>query len=97
MASVDIGMALNPKLRLLVCQGGGDLDGDTLDALGVKLAENDFQMILELVTRGKDDEDRCAVLIRDGRVVGQEIEADEPEAEPEPKDKDADEWAELSA
>jgi len=33
MASVAVGMALNPKLRLLVCQHGSDLDNDTLDAL----------------------------------------------------------------
>jgi hypothetical protein len=66
--SVEIGMALNPRLRLLVCQDGGDLDNDALDALDAVLAEKDFQMILELVTRGKDDEARCAVIVENGKV-----------------------------
>jgi hypothetical protein len=66
--SVEIGMALNPKLRLLVCQDGGDLDTDSLQALGKKLEERDFQMLLELVTRSETDEALCAVVIKDGAV-----------------------------
>lgn len=67
--STKIGMALNPKLRLLVCQDGSDLDSDTLDALGRLCEEEDFQMLLELVTRTAEDEDRCAVVIHDGKKV----------------------------
>lgn len=70
MASVKVGMALNPKLRLLVCQHGSDLDNATLDALGKAAEENNFQLLVELVTRSKEDEDRCAVVIADGEVVG---------------------------
>jgi DNA repair exonuclease SbcCD ATPase subunit len=74
MASVKVGMALNPKLRLLVCQHGSDLDNDTLDALESVVKENDFQLIIELVTRTDADAERCAVIIEDGRVVGAEEE-----------------------
>lgn len=77
MASVKVGMALNPKLRLLVCQHGSDLDIATLDALGKAAKENDFQLLVELVTRSKEDEERCAVVISDGEVVGAQSDTDE--------------------
>jgi len=70
MASVAVGMRLNPELRLLVCEHGSDLDVDTLAALDAILKENDFQLICEVVTRSKEDEERCAVVIADGEVVG---------------------------
>ncbi len=70
MASVAVGMRLNPELRLLVCEHGSDLDVDTLEALDAVLKEKDFQMIVELVCRSKEDEERCAVVIADGEVVG---------------------------
>lgn len=76
MASVKVGMALNPKLRLLVCQHGSDLDNATLDALDQAAKEHDFQLLIELVTRSKEDEERCAVIIADGEVVGAEKSED---------------------
>lgn len=66
--SARIGMLLNPKLRLMVCEDGSDLDLETLEGLEAVLKEFGFQMLLEVVTRGKEDEDRCAVVIRDGRI-----------------------------
>lgn len=77
MASVNIGMALNPKLRLLVCQDGNDLDNETLSALETALKKNDFQMLLEFVTRSEEDEARCAVVFYEGRPKGV---VSEPEA-----------------
>lgn len=68
MASVDVGMALNPTLRLLVCECGGDLDSETLAALEAKLREHDFQMLVEIVTRTEADEKLCQVVIKDGKV-----------------------------
>ena len=68
MASVQVGMRLNPKLRLLCCEHGSDLDSETIDALDKVLVENDFQMICEIVTRTGEDEDRCSVVIVDGEV-----------------------------
>jgi len=79
MASVKVGMALNPKLRLLVCQHGSDLDNDTLDALAKVVEEHKFQLLIELVTRSKEDEERCAVVIADGSVVGAIPDADDSE------------------
>lgn len=66
LLSTRIGMALNPTLRLLVCQDGGDMGNGTLDALEDLLREEDFQLVLELVTRSQQDEDRCAVVIENG-------------------------------
>jgi hypothetical protein len=74
MASFRVGMALNPKLRLLVCQDGGDLDEDAIAALDQLLKEHKFQAIVELVTRGSDDE-LCQVVIRDGEVAPQKPKA----------------------
>lgn len=70
MASVAVGMRLNPELKLLVCEHGSDLDMDTLGALDAVLKQHDFQMVCEVVTRSKEDEERCAVVIADGEVVG---------------------------
>jgi hypothetical protein len=68
LTSVKIGMALNPKLRVLVCQDGNDLDNESLATLGEFLKENDFQMVLEMITRDEHDEERCQVVIHDGKV-----------------------------
>jgi hypothetical protein len=73
IASTEIGMALNPKLRLLVSESGGDLDNETIADLDKLLAEKGFQMIVELVTRSPGDEALCAVLIQDGQVKGQDV------------------------
>lgn len=72
MASVKVGMMLNPKLRLLVCQHGSDLDNATLDALDAIVKEGNFQCVVEVVTRSQYDEERCAVVIENGRVKGAE-------------------------
>ena len=80
MASVAVGMRLNPELRLLVCEHGSDLDLDTLNALDEVLKQHDFQMLCEVVCRSKEDEERCAVVIADGEVVGAE-KADDDDTE----------------
>ena len=67
-ASVRIGMAMNPKLRLMVSQDGSDCDLDTLKQLEEICREEDYQLIMELVTRGKDDEGLCAVVFEDGQA-----------------------------
>lgn len=68
VASTRVGMALNPTLRLLVCQHGSDLDLDALDELHDILEQNEFQMLIEMVTRTDADERMCAVVIEDGMV-----------------------------
>ena len=66
VASAAVGMALNPSLRLLVCEDGSDLDNDALDALDQVLKANDFQAIVEVVTRSTQDESRCKVVMQAG-------------------------------
>jgi myosin heavy subunit len=70
IASVKVGMALNPKLKLFVSKDGNDLDNKTLLELDKILKENGYQMILEFVTRSDVDEARCAVVFKDGSQVG---------------------------
>lgn len=69
MAAVDVGIAMNPKLRLFVCQDGNDLDDETIEALDAKLEQHDFQMLVELATRSAGDEELCAVIIKNGEVA----------------------------
>jgi hypothetical protein len=52
-----------------VCEEGNDLDLDTLKALEDVLTANDYQMILEFVTRSQEDEDRCCVVFKEGKAV----------------------------
>lgn len=82
-ASVKVGMALNPKLKLFVSKDGNDLDNKTLLELDKMLKENGYQMILEFVTRSDADEARCAVVFKDGTQVGL------PEELPEVDDEDS--------
>jgi hypothetical protein len=65
-ASAKIGMAMNPTLKLLICEDGSDLDADCMDALDAFMSEHDFQCICELVTRSSEDEDRCKVVLQNG-------------------------------
>jgi len=67
-ASAKIGMAMNPTLRLLICEDGSDLDSDCMDELDKFMRLHDFQCIVELVTRSSEDEDRCKVVLKDGAV-----------------------------
>ena len=80
MASVDVGIAMNPELRLMICKDGNAMDKDTIDALDAKLAESDFQMIVEVVTNNDSEEERCAVVIRDGKVAKTNNKAKKPAA-----------------
>lgn len=70
IASAKVAIALEPTLRLMVCEDGSDLDEEALDGLAEILKDDDFQALIELVTRGKDDEDRCAVVLEAGAVRG---------------------------
>jgi hypothetical protein len=52
----------------MVSQDGSDCDLDTLKQLEEICREEDYQLIMELVTRGKDDEGLCAVVFEDGQA-----------------------------
>lgn len=65
-ASVAIGIALNPKLRVLLVRDGSLLDRDGLRLLGDIAAQHDCQVLLERV----DTTDGVGIVIEDGSVVG---------------------------
>lgn len=65
-ASAKIGMALNPKLKLLICEDGSDLDVEALEALDTFLKKHNYQALIELVCRSKEDEERCHIVMKNG-------------------------------
>jgi len=62
--SSSIGLALNPKLKILLLRDGSLLDEDHLKTLAKWADQNDAQVWLETVSEGKE----CQVIIEDGRV-----------------------------
>lgn len=64
--SLAMGMALNPKLRVLMVKDGSLLDNDSMQAIREQVAEKDYQLFIERV----GDADKGAVVIEDGQVNG---------------------------
>ena len=63
--SLAMGMALNPKLRVLMIKDGSLLDEDSMAAIRDQVTEGDFQLWLEIV----NPDDPTAVIIEDGQVA----------------------------
>lgn len=70
--SVAIGLALNPRLRVLLVRDGSLLDDDSMRMLGELAAEADAQVWLERV----GPEGEVGVVIEDGAIVGAEQAAE---------------------
>lgn len=64
-ASVAIGLALNPTLRVLLVRDGSLLDEDSLELLGTMASEADAQVWVEMVSEGDGD---VGIVIEDGAV-----------------------------
>jgi hypothetical protein len=64
--SVAIGLALNPKLKVLLVRNGNLLDDDGLKALSEMADASGAQVWMELVTK---DAGGVTVMIEDGHVV----------------------------
>lgn len=64
--SVAMGMAMNPKLRVLLIRQGNDLDANNLKLVADMAVKNDFQIWLERVATDGD----VSVIIEDGHVKG---------------------------
>jgi DNA repair exonuclease SbcCD ATPase subunit len=64
--SVSVGLALNPKLRVMIIYDGSLLDEDSLALLAKTAEEADAQLWIERVSEGKE----CTVVIEDGQVRG---------------------------
>lgn len=62
--SLGMGMALNPKLRVLVIKDGSLLDDEAMAAIRDVVEEQDFQLWIERV----GDADQGAVVLEDGEV-----------------------------
>lgn len=62
--SLAMGMALNPKLRVLMIKDGSLLDEDSMSAIREQVAAGDFQLWIERVGNA----DQGAVIIEDGQV-----------------------------
>lgn len=62
--SVAMGIAMNPKLRVLLIRDGSLLDEDSLGMVAAMAAEHDAQVWIERVGKGKE----CSVVIEDGAV-----------------------------
>lgn len=62
--SVAMGIAMNPKLKVLLIRNGSLLDEDNMRMVAEMAAENDAQVWLERVGKGKE----CSVIIEDGMV-----------------------------
>jgi hypothetical protein len=65
--SVAMGLALNPKLRVVLIRDGSLLDDDSLRLVAEMAAEKDSQVWVERVGKG----DEVSVIIEDGAVLAQ--------------------------
>lgn len=63
--SVAMGLAMNPKLRVLLIREGSLLDEDNLRLIAEMAATNDAQVWIERVSKGSE----CQVIIEDGEIV----------------------------
>lgn len=63
--SLAIGMALNPKLRVLLIRDGSLLDSASLAAIGEMAHDRDYQVWIETV----DESGEVGIVIEDGRVA----------------------------
>lgn len=70
-ASVAMGLAMNPRLRVLLIRDGSLLDEDSLALVASMAQEADAQVWMERVSEG----DECSVVIEDGAVRAAEAEA----------------------
>lgn len=63
--SLAMGMALNPKLRVLMIKDGSLLDAESMEAIHNQVRDGDYQLWLERV----GDADQGAVVIEDGEIA----------------------------
>lgn len=68
--SVAIGLALNPKLKVLLIRNGNLLDDDSLQAVAEQAEKADAQVWMEFVT---SDSEGVQVMIEDGHVAAEAV------------------------
>jgi len=80
--SVAIGIAMNPKLKVLLIRDGSLLDEDNLKLVADMATEHDAQIWIERV----GDKDESAIIIEDGHIRDADpIAAEEVPVEPKVK------------
>lgn len=67
--SVAIGLAMNPKLRILLIREGSLLDEKNLEMVAEMAEEADAQVWLERVSKGSE----CSVILEDGEIKEAEV------------------------
>ena len=72
--SVGMGLALNPKLKVLLVKDGSLLDEDSLKLIAEMATAADAQVWIERVGKG----DECTVIIEDGSIEGSEPDTKTP-------------------
>jgi len=65
LTSAAMGMAMNPRLKVMFIRDGSSLDSTRMAALSDMAAENDFQLWIEVV----DETGRVGIAIEDGMVA----------------------------
>ena len=63
--SVAIGLAMNPKLKVLLIRDGSLLDEDNLRLVAEMAEKHEAQVWIERVGQGEE----CSVIIEDGRIT----------------------------
>lgn len=80
--SVAIGIAMNPKLKVLLIRDGSLLDEDNLKLVADMATEHDAQIWIERV----GDKDESAIIIEDGHIRdANPVAAEETQVEPKAK------------
>lgn len=68
--STGIGIAMNPRLRIMFIRDGALLDSSGLAEIGQMAADGDFQILVERVTDGEP----IGIVLADGQVVEHDTE-----------------------
>lgn len=77
--STAIGMALNPRLKVLIIRDGSLLDDNSLRELCEEVTAKDYQLWIERVAETPDEEARCTLVIEDGSVKSQNVNGHVPD------------------
>lgn len=71
--SIAMGIAMNPKLKVLLIRDGSLLDDQSLATVAEMAEEHDAQVWIERVSKG----DECQVIIEDGMILEDRTNGDE--------------------
>jgi hypothetical protein len=66
--SVIFGMAINPKLRLILIEDASLFDNKSLQTIANLANKNDYQILAEIVTKNDTEENQCSFIIENGEV-----------------------------